>query len=497
MNRTTALRTLADAARWDFLVIGGGATGLSVALDAAARGFRTALVERADFAQETSSRSTKLIHGGVRYLRQGNLALVRESLRERQLLLRNAPGLVHWREFVIPVGGWWERQYYAAGLKAYDFLAGELGGQSSRGLSRAEALKRLPGLAPAGVAGGVSYWDGQFDDARLALALAKAIFAQGGIAVNYAPVLRLIKAGDRVAGAVIRDVETQAEIPVSARVVINATGVFTDSVRRMDAVAAPELIAPSRGSHVVLPSTFLPGASALMIPKTPDGRVLFAIPWQGRVLVGTTDVPVTQVEAEPRPSDEEVDYLLQLAGGRLALRPARRDILSTFAGLRPLIQNPRARSTAALARDHFIEVGGSGLVTVAGGKWTTCRRMGEDTVDRALAAHAIPSRPCRTETLALDCGESVEEPLAGELSPGVPVSANAVRRQVTEEMARTVEDVLSRRTRCLLLDARAAANAAERVATSMAAELNRDANWIQTQTQSFRSLAARYLPDER
>ncbi|HYC72978.1 MAG TPA: glycerol-3-phosphate dehydrogenase/oxidase [Opitutaceae bacterium] len=401
MDRPAAIARLRRGPIWDVLVIGGGATGLAAALDAAARGYATALLERGDFACATSSRSTKLVHGGVRYLRQGRTGLVRSALRERTLLLRNAPALVRSRAFVVPVYSAWEKLFYGAGLALYDVLARGHQPESSRILSCAETLAVLPTLRPDRLAGGVRYTDGQFDDAGLALAFAQAAARHGAAVVNYVPVTALLKAGDRVAGAVARDEESGETFEVRARAVINATGVFADEVRRLDEPATPPTLAPSQGAHVVLPRDFLPGDTALMIPKTADGRVLFAIPWHGRVLLGTTDTPVNEVAREPAPLAEEISYLLEHAGRYLDRTPARADVLSMFAGLRPLVKG-RSGPTSALSRDHLIDVAASGLVTIAGGKWTTARHMAEDVVDRAAAIAGLPPQPCRTAPLALE-----------------------------------------------------------------------------------------------
>ena len=503
MNRTDALQQLQGFREpWDILVIGGGATGLGTALDAAARGYRTALVEQGDFAQATSSRSTKLIHGGVRYLRQGNIPLVRDSLRERGRLLRNAPQLVHKLAFVVPAYAWSDRPFYGVGLKLYDLLAGQLGLGATRLLSRAETLAHAPTLEPAGLRGGVLYWDAQFDDARLALALAQTLVARGGVAANYVRVESLLKANGRVCGARAREVETGAEFELRARVVVNATGVFTDAVRRMDEAGTRGLIAASQGAHIVLPKCFLPGDSAVMVPKTDDGRVLFAIPWRARVLVGTTDTPMAETPLEPRPLAAEIEFLLAHAGKYLARKPQAGDILSAWAGLRPLVRGGATGATSKLSRDHALVVSPAGLVTITGGKWTTYRHMAEDAVDRAAQVGGLPGRPCLTQSLPLgNPGESLLASLEQEdaawkapLHPHLPYRLSEVVRAARHEMARTVEDVLSRRTRALLLDARASVEVAPRVASLVAQELGRDAQWEARQVAQFRALAFSYLP---
>jgi glycerol-3-phosphate dehydrogenase len=485
MDRSAAISRLRGGATWDVIIIGGGATGLAAALDAAARGYATVLLERGDFAAATSSRSTKLIHGGVRYLRQGRAGLVRSALRERTLLLRNAPDLVRARAFVVPVYSAWEKLFYGSGLKLYDLLARGQQPESSRVLSREEALGAVPTLRPDRLAGGVRYTDGQFDDAGLALAFAHAAAARGAALVNYCPVSALLKAGGKVAGVAARDEESGETFEVRGRAVINATGVFADEVRRLDERTAGATLAPSQGAHIVLPRDFLPGETALMIPKTTDGRVLFAIPWLGRVLVGTTETAVPAIEREPVPRPDEIAYLLEYTGRFLTRAPARSDILAMFAGLRPLVKGGSGPSSA-LSRDHVIDIAPSGLVTITGGKWTTARHMGEEVVDRAASFAGLPARACPTATVPL------VSPLAG--AEAEEPTDDFVRRAAQLGMARTVEDVLSRRSRLLLRDARAAAAAAPRVAAVLAAALGRAPGWADAQVATFRSLANRHLP---
>lgn len=509
MNRAQAIAALLEQPTlWDVLVIGGGATGLGVAVDAAARGLKTALVEQSDFAKGTSSRSTKLIHGGFRYLKQGNVALVRESLHERGLLLRNAPHLVRPLSFVVPCFKWWEAPYYGVGLKLYDWFAGGLGLEPSRHLSRGETLQRLPNLKSAGLRGGIRYQDGQFDDARLAIALAQTAAALGASVANYVRVVSLLKQNGRVVGARVCDTESDQDFPVHARVVINATGVFSDSVRRMDAPDAPPVIAASQGAHLVLSREFLDGNTALMVPRTDDGRVLFVIPWHDRVLVGTTDTAVSETSLEPRPLAGEIQFLLDHAAQYLAKAPAKSDILSVTAGLRPLVKLPGAKSTAALPRDHVVLVSPGGLITIAGGKWTTYRKMAADAVDKAMEVAGLPKKPCATASLPLAdtrrrSGQSAAEtlpniagtgPRSRRLHPDLPLTADNVLHAARHEMARTVEDILSRRSRSLLLNARAAMEAAPSVAALLTKGFGRGPVWEAEQIAVFRELAKGYLP---
>jgi glycerol-3-phosphate dehydrogenase len=518
MTRDEMLQQLADPSRiWEMIVIGGGATGLGTAVEAASRGYRTLLLEQSDFAKGTSSRSTKLIHGGVRYLQQGNLALVLEALHERGLLIRNAPHLVHNLSFVVPLYDWWEGPFYGIGLKLYDMLAGRLGLGPSRLLSRAETLERLPTVEPAGLRGGVVYHDAQFDDARLAVHLARTLADLGGTPLNYLEVTGLVKEGRLTGGVKARDRETGREYLLRGRVVINASGVFTDAVRRMDEPQATPVITPSQGVHLVLDRSFLPGGSAIMIPHTADGRVLFAVPWHGRVVVGTTDTPVATVSLEPRPLPEEIDFLLAHAARYLTRRPTRADVLSAFAGLRPLLHKGDSGDTAAISRDHTVLLSSSGLVTVTGGKWTTYRRMGEDAVNQAAAVAGLAEHPSVSAHLRLHgwqengaadtpwdvYGADAEEvrllteenpAWSATLHPHLPYRTGEVVWAVRREWARTVEDVLARRTRALLLDARASMAIAPRVAELMAREMGRDEAWQEAQVAEYCELARGYLP---
>jgi glycerol-3-phosphate dehydrogenase len=518
MTREEMLEQTDDPSQvWDMIVIGGGATGLGTAVEAVSRGYRTLLLEQSDFAKGTSSRSTKLIHGGVRYLRQGNVALVTEALHERGLLIRNAPHLVHNLSFIVPLYDWWEGPFYGIGLKLYDLMAGRLGLGPSRILSREETLEQLPTVEPEGLRGGVIYHDAQFDDSRLAVCLARTFANLGGTPLNYLAVTGLVKEHDITTGVDARDVETGKEYRLRARVVINATGVFGDAVRRLDDPHAAPVISPSQGIHLVLDRSFLPGDSAIMIPHTTDGRVLFAVPWHDRVLIGTTDTPLDTVSLEPRPLPEEIDFLLSHAARYLVRDPERGDVLSAFAGLRPLVHSGAGSDTALLSREHSILVSVSGLVTVTGGKWTTYRKMGEDAVTHAAAVAGLPERPSVTAGLALhgwgekaadespldvygvDAAEvkglAKENPAWGELlHPALPYRACEVVWAVRNEWARTVDDVLARRTRALLLDARASMVAAPRVAELMAAELWKDTAWQKAQVAAYTDLAEGYLP---
>ena len=501
---------------WDMCIIGGGATGIGVAVDAASRGFSTLLVEQYDFAKGTSSRATKLVHGGVRYLQQGNVKLVTEALHERGILRRNAPHLVKDQSFIVPNYKWWEGPYYGIGLKIYDWMAGSLGLGKSRVLSREETLELAPTLDGEGLRGGVLYHDGQFDDARLAIELAKTAVGQGAVVVNYCRVDGLLKENGRVSGVRVTDTLSGRDYTVRAKTVINATGVFVDSVLRMDDPKSEGIIAPSQGIHLMLDKDFLPGTAAILVPHTDDGRVLFAVPWHDKIIIGTTDTPVSRVDIEPRAMPEEIEFILQQIGRYLQRVPRVEDIRSVFAGLRPLVKSS-GRKTAELSRDHLVLVAESGLITITGGKWTTYRRMAEDTVNTAIERGGLAERACVTSTLAIHgSGNGVVslddplhfhgtdaaairelvrlEPRWGEkLHPRLPYILAEIVWAVREELCMTVEDALSRRTRSLLLDARAAIECAGPVAELLAAELGRDRSWQGDQVAEFGALAAGYL----
>jgi len=520
MKREELLQRLTPATQlWDIIIIGGGATGLGVAVDAATRGYKTLLLEQHDFAKGTSSRSTKLIHGGVRYLAQGNVSLVLEALHERGLLLRNAPHLVRNQSFIVPSYDWWEGPFYGIGMKVYDVLAGKLGLGPSRILSREETLAHIPTLEPEGLRGGVIYHDGQFDDARLAINLAQTCVEHNGCVLNYMQVKALLKTRGLIAGVVAREVETGKEYELHGRCVINATGVYTDAIRRLDEPESEPMIAPSQGVHLVLDKSFLPGESAIMVPHTDDGRVLFVVPWHGRALVGTTDTPIDSLSLEPRALPEEIDFLLRHAGRYLTQDPQVRDVKSVFAGIRPLVKAGADKAPATLARDHTMMISKSGLLTITGGKWTTYRKMAEDAVNHAAMLAGLEERPCRTEHLQIHGGQThveIAKPLdvygadyeavqrlvqenaafAQRLHADLPYYSGEVIWAVRNEMARTVEDVLARRTRALLLDARASIVSAPRVAALMAKELGQNEDWQKRQVRAYEELARGYLLTE-
>jgi len=515
MKRYIALEHIhAEPEPFDIIIVGGGATGLGAAVDAASRGHRTLLVEQSDFAKGTSSRSTKLVHGGVRYLQQGNVSLVLEALRERGLLCRNAPHLVHNMAFVIPNYKWWEGPFYGVGMKVYDGLAGRLGLSPSRWLDKKETLKHIPTIETEGLTGAVVYHDGQFDDSRLAINLAQTAVDCGASVVNYVRCCGLIKEHGIVNGILAEDQETAEQFEIRGKCVVNATGIFVDQLRKIDQPESKGIVTVSQGIHLVLPRKFLPGDAAIMVPKTSDGRVLFGVPWHDRIVVGTTDTPLHNKAIEPRALSEERDFVMEHAARYLTQDPQPEDVLSIFAGLRPLV-GADGTNTAALSRDHTIVVSESGLITITGGKWTTYRKMAEDVVDQAEMIANLDQRDCVTKHLQIKgwTRAKIEEPNLAQygsesaeireilrqkpqtarlLHSSLPYQEAEVIYHVRKEMARTVDDVLSRRTRALLLNARAAAKIASKVAQIMAKELQQDEKWIRRQVREFRELARGY-----
>jgi glycerol-3-phosphate dehydrogenase len=494
MDRTAILQTVrARSTGWDVVVIGGGATGAGCAVDAASRGFDVLLLEQYDFGKGTSSRSTKLIHGGVRYLRQGNISLVREALKERGILLKNAPHVVHKRAFVIPCYSFWQKAFYGVGMKVYDLLSGTYKIGASRIISHSETYERVPTIRTDRLSGGILYYDGQFDDTRFLIDLVRTAHTHGASVFNYAKVVSLRKNEEGLLnGLDFVDVETRETFAVNAKVVINATGAFCESVRRMSEADAERIVTYAQGIHLVFDREFLPSDDALMIPKTSDGRVLFCIPWHDHTLVGTTDTPVENVSLEPKALGAEIDFVLETAGQYLTRKPTRADILSIFAGIRPLIDAVKQAKTSALSRGHELFVDDAGLITITGGKWTTYRRMAEDAVDKAIEIGGLNEAACRTENLAIPPSE-YSGASSDLLHPAFSYTREDVIRAVREEMARTVEDVLARRTRALFLNAKAAVEMAPKVASIMAAETGRPDEWMETEIDSFRRIAKPYL----
>jgi glycerol-3-phosphate dehydrogenase len=518
MSRKKQIQALNDPSLlWDLIIVGGGATGLGTAVDAASRGYKTLLLEQSDFAKGTSSRSTKLVHGGVRYLAQGNIGLVREALHERGLLLKNAAHLVKNESFIIPVYSWWKAIFYTVGLGIYDLLAGKLSFGRSKYLSRDETLRRLPGINPKSLFGGVLYHDGQFDDARLAVNLAQTAIEQGATVLNYFKVTQLLKQDEKLTGVTAVDMETQETYQIKGKAVINATGVFVDELLQMDEPHKKPMVRPSQGIHLVVDSSFMPGNDALMIPETDDGRVLFAVPWHGKLLIGTTDTPLDEHSLEPRALDTEVDFVLRNADKYLSKAITRGDVLSVFAGLRPLAAPAEgSESTKEISRSHKLILSPSGLITITGGKWTTYRKMAEDTVDAAIRVANLSPQKCVTASLRIHgstpdvdrtdylyvYGSDREALLnlinenpawSQKLHPAYDFMQAEVVWAVRNEMARTVEDVLARRVRVLFLDAKAAMEMAPVVAHLMAEEMDYDKAWEMMQVAAFNEVAKGYL----
>ena len=519
MNRDSILEKVKKGTKeWDVVIIGGGATGLGCAVDAASRGYKTLLLEQEDFAKGTSSRSTKLVHGGVRYLQQGDVSLVFEALSERGLMFKNAPHLVTSQSFVIPTYDWWGAPFYTVGLKVYDVMGGKLGFGSSKKLSREEAIEALPTVEQEGLKGGVIYHDGQFDDSRMAVSLAQTAVDYGASVLNYCKVTGLGKTGDFVSEVIATDQESGEELKFKTKTIINATGVFSNDIIKMDEPEAEDIVVPSQGVHLVLSKEFLPNGAAIMVPHTSDGRVMFAVPWHNHVVVGTTDTLMENESLEPVALDSEIDFILETAGKYLVKQPTRQDVLSVFAGLRPLAKpSGEDKETKEISRGHKIMISGSGLITIIGGKWTTYRKMAEDAIEKAIMLGGLPERECITKHLPIHgftidadphndlmaiYGRDKEEVLSlgkekkkysGLLSEKLQIYKSQVVWAVRFEMARTVEDFLARRTRALFLDARESILIAPQVADIMASELGKRRKWKKNQIEAYEKVAKNYF----
>jgi glycerol-3-phosphate dehydrogenase len=519
MNREALLNELhkQSGGKWDIIIIGGGATGLGIALDAASRGYKTLLLEQSDFAKGTSSRSTKLVHGGVRYLAQGDLLLVIEALHERGLMLKNASHLTLNQEFIIPIYTYWDALLYTVGLKFYDLLAGNLSMGRSHFINRKKIINRLPLLKTEGLKGGVVYHDGQFDDSRMAVALAKKCIDLGGVVLNYVKVTDLVKNEKGIiTGIIAKEMISGDEYQLQSDLIINATGVFADDIIKLDNPDSKPYIRPSQGIHIVLDKSFLESDSAIMIPKTDDGRVLFAIPWYDKVVVGTTDTPIDLINLEPVALQEEIDFILYTAQKYLTKKPGREDVLCIFAGLRPLAANPdNLSATKEISRRHKIILSPSGLLTITGGKWTTYRLMAKETIDKAIKAGILEKRQCVTSGLKLNSsidnlntnrlhiyGDKAPEiqkiiehnPVLGEcIHPRLPYTVAEILWISRNEMPLKIEDVLARRTRALFLDARASTEIAPEVARIMAEEMNLGKQWEKEQIEEYNKTVINYL----
>lgn len=514
MNRTKNLKKLKNhKKKWDIIIIGGGASGLGAAIDAASRGYKTLLLEKYDFAKGTSSRSTKLVHGGVRYLQNGDISLVIEALKERGIMRNNAPHLVRDLSFVIPSYDWWNSPFYGLGLKIYDLMAGKLGLGPSTILDHKETIALIPNVKQEDLRGGVIYHDGQFDDARMAVSMAQTAENHGATLLNYVGVTGLEKQNDLITGLTATDTLTNTDYQLKARVVINATGVFSDQILQLDQPESPAMIRPSQGVHLVLEKKFLKGPYAIMIPQTSDGRVLFAVPWHQHVVVGTTDTPIDTATAEPIPLEEEIDFILANAAAYMTQKPKRSDVKSVFAGLRPLAAQGDKNETKEVSRHHKVMVSTAGLVSVIGGKWTTYRKMAEDTIDTAIPVGGLPERKCNTERMPIHgydfnsdwdnplhvYGSDIEKIIAlnpngnTSLATTFHITENQIQWAVEQEMAVTLEDVLARRVRGLFLDAKESLRIAPTVARLMAKFMNTNQQWETEQLKSFESLAQNYI----
>lgn len=522
MNRNKNLQKISDeSVLWDIIIIGGGATGIGAVVDAASRGYKAALLEQADFTKATSSRSTKLVHGGVRYLAQGDIGMVVEALRERGFMRKNAPHLVKDQRFIIGSYRWWEKPFYTVGLTLYDILAGKRGLGRSLPIRRKTVIRDIPQIKKEGLTGGIVYHDGQFDDSRMAVCLLKTAEEHGAVVMNYAMVTNLIKdkESNKITGVVVKDLPGGRSFTMKSKVVINATGIFVDKIIQMDLPEENNIVRPSQGVHLVVDKSFLGGDTGIMIPKTNDGRVLFGVPWHEKVVLGTTDTPLKEVVLEPEALDEEVDFILNTAGNYLSRKPKREDVLSVFAGLRPLAAPKKVgdeKKTKEISRSHKIIISPNGLVTIIGGKWTTYRAMAEDVVNKAITAGNLPARKCVTRKLSVHgykkhidrsqfgyvYGSDFEKILAltrenpelsRRLHPNYDYIAAEIIWAVREEMAMTVEDILARRLRILFLDARAAIDMSPAVAALMAGEAGKDTAWEISQVKEFIRLAQNYL----
>ena len=513
MNRNDSIVKLNKVLEWDIVIIGGGASGLGIAVDASKRGYKTLLLEKHDFGKGTSSRSTKLIHGGVRYLQNGDITLVIESLKERGILKRNAPHLVQDLSFVIPTYDWWASPFYGIGMKIYDMMAGKLGLGKSVIISKGETEKLIPNVNKKGLRGGVIYHDGQFDDSRMAITLALSANPKKTALLNYCNVDGLIKKNNEIVGLSFTDSINSKKYQVKSKVVINATGVFAEDIIRMDQPQIKKMIQPSQGVHIVLEKKFLKSKHAILIPQTSDGRVLFAVPWKNYVVVGTTDTQIKNASEEPKPLKEEIDFILKNASKYMTIKPKKDDIKSVFAGLRPLAATSDKKSTKEVSRSHKIDISPSGLISVLGGKWTTYRKISEDAIDTAISINKLKKKKCKTKKTKLfgykkkvDFSDPMHvygslkkkvESLGGiddnnSLSTKFYITNNIIEWSIIHEMALTLEDILARRTRCIFLDSNESKLIAPNVAKKMAEVLEKDQEWIDTELKKFNKLIKNY-----
>jgi glycerol-3-phosphate dehydrogenase len=503
MKRSEQLQALETDTTWDIIVIGGGATGLGTALDASLRGYKTLLLEGHDFAKGTSSRSTKLVHGGVRYLEQGNIKLVREALRERGYLLKNAPHLTSIQTFIVPVFSSWEKMFYGLGLKFYDLLSGKLSLGDTQILSKKETVEHLPTINAEKLAGGILYFDGQFDDSHLAIEIAATAIKKGATVLNYCKATGFIKTNGEITGVECIDVLSEKKYTLKTKVVVNATGVFTNAIVQMDNQLEHDLVSPSQGIHLVIDAKFFPSTDAMMIPKTDDGRVLFAVPWHNKVVLGTTDTPIEEVSYEPKPLEEEIEFIIKHINRYCTSLITRADVNAVYVGLRPLVKQKTKVSSALISREHHLSVSSSGLITITGGKWTTYRKMAADAVDNAAFIGKFKKEKCTTAHIPIGDEQEKEtrmkEILKNDISlkelvdPNYTFTKAAIVYAVKYEMAICIEDILARRMRLLFLDAKLAITLAPMVASIMASYLQKDKNWEAAEVKSFTKLADQYI----
>ena len=515
MNRDLNIKKLSEKEiKWDIIIIGGGASGLGAAVDSASRGFKTLLVEKSDFAKGTSSRSTKLIHGGVRYLQNGDISLVIEALKERGVLKKNAPHLIKKISFIIPSYNWWSNSFYGIGLKIYDMMAGKLGLGKSTILNKEETLKLIPNVKKKDLIGGVIYHDGQFDDSRMAISLAITAEKKGATLLNYFEVTNIKKKNKLINGIIVRNKINNKIYEIEGKVIINATGVFSDEIIKMDSVNRKKMIKPSQGVHIVLDQKFLKSQHAILIPHTSDGRVLFAVPWNNYVILGTTETQLNQIIDEPVALKEEIEFILKNARKFMADKPTKEDIKSVFAGLRPLAADSDEKNTKEISRHHKIYVSESGLVSILGGKWTTYRKIAEDAINTSISIGGFEEIKCITENLQIHGHESNpdwDDPLHvygkdaksirklnlkkgnKSLSNHLYISPNQIIWSLKNEMAIKLEDILARRTRCLFLNVKETIKIAPKVLDIMTKYLKKDNNWKKREFSNFMKISKSYI----
>lgn len=500
---------------FDVIVIGGGATGLGVAVESVTRGYRTLLLEAYDYGKGTSSKSTKLVHGGIRYLANFDFALVKEGLEERYYFLNNAPHVAKKQSYLIPFHGFFEKVKYSLGIALYDKFAKNKKIGKSRFLSKKQMLSQAPQINLRGLSGGAIYYDGVFDDTRMLVTLLRTFEEQGGVAFNYHPVTDFTYQGNRINGVKVLNSLQDQQLEFSAKVVINATGTLTDILLNK---AEPQLqhktISVAQGTHLVFDKAIFNSPHCLVIPETSDGRILFVSPWHDKIIVGTTDVPIEQPSIEPVAQPAEIAFILETLNRYTAKPVTKEQVRSVFCGQRPLVCDPTEKATKKISRKHEILETANGLISIVGGKWTIYRRMGEDTINYAVQRNYLPASQSVTQNFKLfgystsvlesvlsvygsqaDAILTIQKQTANfaKIHPDLPYLQAEVIYQVREEHAKTVEDVLARRTHAVLLDAKAARQSAKLVAQLMATELDCDEVWVERQVQAFENFITAYI----